>query len=211
VPRNVHILVPGSGGAWLLTQSVPWRGFLQEQAGLLALKQRPELSGYWKQTALPFLLQAWVFVCFNDFNFFHYSWYTVSCQFSTLQPSDPVTHTYIHSHSHIIMLHHKWLDRVPSAICRISLLIHSKGNSWHLFTPDSQSSLALTLKKSEFGSLGVCVLLLTVLRLNCLAKRRTLDRFDVASLFSSHFQRYLILGKVRIKNELECLGILRWL
>ena len=34
-----------------------------------------------------------------------------------------------------IRLHHKWLDIVPS---RISLLIHSKGNSLYLFTPDSQ-------------------------------------------------------------------------
>jgi len=60
-------------------------------------------------------------------------------QFSTVQPGDPVTHT--HSFSPIIMLHHKWLDRVPSATLhsRISLLIHSKGNSLHPLTPKSQS------------------------------------------------------------------------
>ena len=29
--------------------------------------------------------------------FFHYSWFTVFCQFSTVQHGDPVTHTCIHS------------------------------------------------------------------------------------------------------------------
>ena len=41
------------------------------------------------------------------------------CQFSTVHQSDPATHIYTHSFSHIIsfiMLHHKWLDIVPSAI-----------------------------------------------------------------------------------------------
>ena len=56
-----------------------------------------------------------IFIFLNVF-FFHYSWFTVFCQFSTLQQGDPVTHTYIHSFSHIIMLHHKWLDIVPSGI-----------------------------------------------------------------------------------------------
>ena len=36
-------------------------------------------------------------VLLNDFYFFHYSWFTVSCHFSTVQQGDPVTHTYIHS------------------------------------------------------------------------------------------------------------------
>ena len=44
---------------------------------------------------------------FNDFYFFHHIWFTVFCQFSTVQQGDPVTHAYIHSFSHIIMLHHK--------------------------------------------------------------------------------------------------------
>ena len=39
---------------------------------------------------------------FNDFYFFHYIWFTVFCQFSTVQQGDPVTHTYIHSFSHFI-------------------------------------------------------------------------------------------------------------
>ena len=47
----------------------------------------------------------------KNFYFFHYSWFTVFCQFSTVQ-GDPVRHTYIHYFSHIIMLHHKWLDIV---------------------------------------------------------------------------------------------------
>ena len=40
---------------------------------------------------------------FNDFYFFHYSWLTVFCQFSTVQESDPMTHTCIHSFSHVIL------------------------------------------------------------------------------------------------------------
>ena len=31
------------------------------------------------------------------FNFLDYSWFTVFCQFSTVQQGDPVTHTHIHS------------------------------------------------------------------------------------------------------------------
>ena len=57
------------------------------------------------------------FFLITDFYFFHYSWLTVFCQYSTVQQSDPVTRTYIyvyvciyiythtHSSSHII-LHH---------------------------------------------------------------------------------------------------------
>ena len=56
------------------------------------------------------------------FIFSHYSWFTVFCQFPTapmfcinfLWQGDPGTHTCIHS-SHIIMLHHTWLDIVPGA------------------------------------------------------------------------------------------------
>ena len=47
--------------------------------------------------------------------FSHYSWFTVFCWISSVQHGDPVTNTCIHFFSHIIMLHHKWLDRVPSA------------------------------------------------------------------------------------------------
>ena len=34
---------------------------------------------------------------FYNFNFFHYSWFTVFCPFSPVQQGDPVTHTCIHS------------------------------------------------------------------------------------------------------------------
>ena len=36
------------------------------------------------------------FIC-NDFYFFHCSWFTGFCQFSTVQQGDPDTHTCIHS------------------------------------------------------------------------------------------------------------------
>ena len=38
-----------------------------------------------------------------------------------------------------IMFYHKWLDIVPVLYSRISLFIHSKHNSLHLLTPNSQS------------------------------------------------------------------------
>ena len=69
---------------------------------------QPERKDGFSETYLDFF--------FNDFYFFHHSWFTVFCQFSTVQQGDPVTHTYIHSFSHIVMLHHKRLDIVPSAI-----------------------------------------------------------------------------------------------
>ena len=40
----------------------------------------------------------------NDF-FFHHSWFTVSCQFSTVQQGDPVTHTYIYIRSFFSQYH----------------------------------------------------------------------------------------------------------
>ena len=54
-------------------------------------------------------------------------------------------YTHTHTHTQIlfltssIMFHHKWLDIFPCAIQQISLLIHSKCNSLHLLTPNSQS------------------------------------------------------------------------
>ena len=65
---------------------------------------------------LKYSLKSFAHFLKNDFYFFHHSWSTVFCQFSTVQQGDPVTYTYTHSFSHIIMLHHKWLDIVPSAI-----------------------------------------------------------------------------------------------
>ena len=82
--------------------------------------------------------------CFNflnDFYFFHYSWFTMFYQFSTVEKGDPVTHTYIHSFSCIIMLHHKGLDIAPRAIWQDLIAYPFKDNSLHLLTPNSQSIL----------------------------------------------------------------------
>ena len=46
--------------------------------------------------------KIFVCVCFIYFYFFHHSWFTVFCQFSTVWQSDPVTHTYIQKYG---MLH----------------------------------------------------------------------------------------------------------
>ena len=37
------------------------------------------------------------FSIYNDFYFFHCTWFTVFCQIPTVQQGDPVTHTCIHS------------------------------------------------------------------------------------------------------------------
>ena len=42
----------------------------------------------------PLVLFIYFFNLYNDFYFFHYSWY---CQFSTIQRGYPVIHTCIHS------------------------------------------------------------------------------------------------------------------
>ena len=60
-------------------------------------------------------------------------------QFSTVEKGDPVTHTYIHSFSCIIMLHHKGLDIAPRAIWQDLIAYPFKDNSLHLLTPNSQS------------------------------------------------------------------------
>jgi len=75
----------------------------------------------------------------NNFYFFDYSWFTMFCQFSAVQQGDPVTHTCIHYFSHIIMLHHKWLDIAPSAIQQ-DLITYplQRINILHLLTPNSQ-------------------------------------------------------------------------
>ena len=68
------------------------------------------------------------FLVFLFNNFFHYSWFTVFCQFSTAQRGDLVTHISI-LFSHIIMLHHKGPDIVPSATQQESSLYFQK--SYH--------------------------------------------------------------------------------
>ena len=46
---------------------------------------------------LKIFLQLQFFLYIIIFIFFHYSWFTVFCQFSTVQHGDPITHTCIHS------------------------------------------------------------------------------------------------------------------
>ena len=59
---------------------------------------------------------------FNDFYFFHYSWFTALCQFATVQQSDPVTHTYTHPFSPIILPH------APSQVTRQSSQCYTAGS-----------------------------------------------------------------------------------
>ena len=55
------------------------------------------------KTAIQYDINAWRNVLFTYLFlltiliFFHHSWFTVFCQFSTVQQGDPVTYTHIHS------------------------------------------------------------------------------------------------------------------
>ena len=87
------------------------------------------------------LLLFYVFF-YNDFDFFHYSWFIVFCQFSTVQQGDPVTHIGIHSffshyHAPSQVARHISQSYTTGSHC----FIHSKCNSLHLLTPNSQSLL----------------------------------------------------------------------
>ena len=86
-----------------------------------------------------FLKKIYSYYFLNDFYFFHYSWFTVFCQFSTVQQGDPVTHTCTHSFLTLSCPIRSEQIKFPVLYSRISLLIHSKGNSLHLLIPDTQS------------------------------------------------------------------------
>ena len=75
------------------------------------------------------------FLFLKRFLFSPYSCFTVFCQFSTVQQSDPALFLTLSS----IVLHLKWLDGFPVLFSRILLLVHSRCNSLHLLTPESQS------------------------------------------------------------------------
>ena len=66
--------------------------------------------GAMSKNILPHLDTEEVLLFFlNDFYFFYYSQFTVLCQFSTVQQSDPVARTHTHAFfSHIIF------HRIPS-------------------------------------------------------------------------------------------------
>ena len=66
-------------------------------------------------------------IFYNDF-FFHYRWFTVFYQFSTVQESDPVIPIYIHSFSHII------LHQAPSQVTRYSSQCYTTGRLQFLNT-----------------------------------------------------------------------------
>ena len=73
--------------------------------------------------------------------------------------------TQSHVHVHIlflmlssIMLRHKWLDIVPRAIQRISLLFHSKGSNLHLLTPYTAFiSYFHFLEEFNISVTGICM------------------------------------------------------
>ena len=73
------------------------------------------------------------FFFINDFYFFHYSWFAVFCQFSTVQQSDLVTHTHTHTrtHTHFTYIHsfsHITLHHAPSQVTRHSSQFHTAGS-----------------------------------------------------------------------------------
>ena len=90
-----------------------------------------------------------IIVFFNDFYFFHYSWFTVFCQFSTVQQWPSLTHTHTHTHTHLCTHTHIHsfshyppscsIDIIPSATQQGLIPYPFQINSLHLLTPDSQS------------------------------------------------------------------------
>ena len=48
-------------------------------------------------TLFPAFGDSFSYNFYNDFYFFHYSWFVVFCHFSTVQQGDSVTHVCIHS------------------------------------------------------------------------------------------------------------------
>ena len=66
----------------------------------------------------------------NDFYLFHYSWFTVFFQFSTVQQSDPVVLTYTHFFSHII------LHQIPSQVTEYSSQCYTAGS--HCLSPNAR-------------------------------------------------------------------------
>ena len=82
------------------------------------------------------------FISFFFFNFLN----TLLIFFYTVQHGDPVTHTCIHTVSHIIMLHHKRLDIDPMLHIRLSFPIHCKDKSLHLLTPPPKKEITNTEK-----------------------------------------------------------------
>ena len=103
----------------------------------------------WNNLTFPLNYKS-VYISRTMFNFFlFFKWFLLFSIIAGLQCSvnfllySKMTQSHIHIYvlflTSSIMLHHKWLDIVPSAIQQDSLPIHSEGNSLHLLTPDSQS------------------------------------------------------------------------
>ena len=91
-------------------------------------------------------LNIFHFIFYNDFYFFHYSWFTMFSQFSTVQV-DPVAYISIHS---FYISDSTWF---PVLYSKISLVVHSQDNTLHLFTPSSQSTHSITLPLGNHKSI----------------------------------------------------------
>ena len=97
---------------WTSARKLPlyWRFFKQDNSPgyLEAFKEWEKRKTWasWHWWDFPYSSTAkdsFFFFIYDDFYFFHCSWFTVFCQFSTVQQGDPVTHTCTHaffSHYH---------------------------------------------------------------------------------------------------------------
>jgi len=87
---------------------------------------------------------CWILKC-TFRNGFYCSWFTMFCQFPLYSKA---TQSYIYTHSFSYIIFHRglfprdWIE-FPVLDSRTSLLIHSKGNSLHLPTPNSHPSHSL--------------------------------------------------------------------
>ena len=102
----------------------------------------PEEGQSWnQQAALPRQGSFFIFFLFFFKDFYYFLLYLIYnvLSFSAVWQSDPVIYIFFH-----IILHHvpsQVIRYSPLLYSRISLLIHSKCNSLHLLTPNSQSIL----------------------------------------------------------------------
>ena len=109
----------------------------------------------------PLQVLCCLFFLNDDFYFFHYSGFTVFCELSTVQQSDPA-HTHTHTHIFFFSHFHTILHHVPSQVTRYSSLCYTAG-SHCLSTPNVLLVLfflsPVVLERGMYVCMYVCILI----------------------------------------------------
>ena len=125
--NSLHLLTLNSPSP----SSLATTSLLSMSVSLFPFCRQGDLCHILDSTTLDFI---YFYLCNNYFYFFHYRWFTVFCHFSTV-------HTYIYTFFFLTLSCSIISDQIQFSVLhsRSSLLIHSKGNSFHLLIPNSQS------------------------------------------------------------------------